>query len=289
MTARDHILFMTDLHFWTLVRNPLQLLNKRFIGNANVYFKRRHHFPLENARPFARFALEIGARSLVIGGDLTSTASHAEFRLAIAFIEELAAEGLDIHIIPGNHDVYTFESARQRRFEQYCKPWIPEEGFPARRELAGGTQIILLSTVRANYLSSKGEMRPAEIEEAGSLVASHAPGPVLVFGHYPLLNQTPGYILTKNRRMTGAEDLRRAMAESGREVLYIAGHVHRFSSAVDPEYPNVRHVTSPALFNRWSPAKRYGGFLEIDAFPDHIEVQHHWKEEADWLAEAVTW
>ncbi|QDV08834.1 Calcineurin-like phosphoesterase [Planctomycetes bacterium Poly30] len=283
---RDHILFLTDLHFWTLVRNPLQLLNKRFIGNANVYFKRRHHFPLENARPFARFALETGARTVIIGGDLTSTASRREFELAVEFIEHLTEDGVDVHVIPGNHDVYTFESVRQRRFEQYCRPWIPKEGFPARRALAGGTEVVLLSTVRANFVSSKGEMSLAAITRAGELIRECQPGPVLVFGHYPLLNETAGYTLTKNRRMVGAERLRETMAATDRQVLYVAGHVHRHSSTRDPEFPNLHHVTSPALFNHWGPVKRFGGFLELKAAPAEIEVRHHWKE-GKWLSEAV--
>jgi 3',5'-cyclic AMP phosphodiesterase CpdA len=285
--VRDHILFFTDLHFWTLVRNPLHLLNKRFIGNVNVYVKRRHHFPLENARPFAKFALETGARTLIIGGDLTSTASHAEFQMAVEFLKHIEEQGVKIHVIPGNHDVYTFESVRSRRFAQYCAGWMPEGGYPARCTLRGGTEVVLLSTVRPNLLSSKGEMDPASIEAAGELIAGSAPGPVMVFGHYPLLDETAGYTLTKNRRMVGAELLRKTMADTGREVLYVAGHVHRHSSTRDPMFPNLHHVTSPALFNHWGPAHRYGGFLEIKSFADRTDVRHHWKE-SEWLSETVS-
>ena len=84
----------------------------------------------------------------------------------------------------------------------------------------------------------------------------------------------------------GAERLRRTMADTSRDVLYVAGHLHRHSSAHDPESSDFHEVASPGIFKQWGPVKRYCGFLEIKAAPEKIEVRPHMKER-DWRPEAV--
>lgn len=286
LRLRDQLLLFTDLHFWEVVWNPLRMLNKRALGNANVFLRRRHHFPMENARPFAKHALETGARSVIFAGDFTSTATEGEFRKARAFLEFLEGEGAELYIVPGNHDVYTYESLRKRRFEKHMEAWLGGEAFPRRRDLPGGTPVILVRTVCPNLLSSKGFISAEDIEKVAGLLASTDPGPVVVLGHYPLLNETDSYVLTPGRRLRGAAELRRVLGESEREVLHVAGHVHRFSFAADPEFENVRHLTGPAFFNHWEPAGRHGGFVEIGCRADGFDIRHHWKGEA-WESEAV--
>lgn len=288
---RDRVLFFTDLHFWEVVWNPLLLLNKRLLGNANVFFRRRHHFPMANAQPFAIEALKTGARTILIGGDLTSTATEAEFRMACAFLQFLEDQGARILLVQGNHDVYTFEAVRRRRFERHLARWAPPEGYPCRRDLDGGTPVILTPTVCPNLVSSRGRISAEEVQVVQDLIAATPAGPVLVLGHYPLLRLTEAYELTENRSLRGDEQLRRVLGESGRQVLYVSGHVHRYSSTPDPEHPGLRHVTGPALFNHWPAAGREGGFLEIDCDGQGFGVRHHWKAEGDgtgaWRSESA--
>jgi 3',5'-cyclic AMP phosphodiesterase CpdA len=56
-------------------------------------------------------------------GDYTSTAHGDEFRMARDYVEELARRGFKVIAIPGNHDVYTFESVRARRFQSTSIFW----------------------------------------------------------------------------------------------------------------------------------------------------------------------
>lgn len=284
--ARDRVLFITDLHFWEVVWNPLALLNKRLLGNANVLLRRRHHFPMAHARPFARHALATGARTILCGGDLTSTATEGEFRRAVEFLRFLESEGAELLLVPGNHDVYTFEALRKQRFERHAAPWLPREGYPARRELPGGTEVLLLSTVCPNLLSSRGRISERALEAVRELCAAGGDEPLLVVGHYPLLHRTAGYELTPGRRMRGAEALRRALGAARREVLYLAGHVHWFSYTRDPDYANLCQVTGPALFCHWAPAGREGGFVELACRTDGFDVRHHWKER-EWTSEVA--
>ena len=123
-TARDKVLHISDLHFWKIVLNPFELLNKRFLGNANVIWRRRHEFHMEHAERFIDALAATGVTTLLLGGDYTSTAHPAEFRMARAYADALAARGFKIIAIPGNHDVYTFESVRARRFREFFEPYI---------------------------------------------------------------------------------------------------------------------------------------------------------------------
>ena len=182
-------------------------------------------------------------------------------------------------MVPGNHDVYTFEASRRRRFEEYFSEWVPRHGYPTYERLEGGTELIMLATVRPNLISSAGLVTDESVQFVAETLA-RVSGPAVVMGHYPLMDQTPEYELSKSRRLRGSERLREALGSSPQKVLHLAGHVHQFSSMPDPTYPNVHHVTGPALFNRWAPASRNGGFLRLRVGDAGIDVQHHYLKEA---------
>src|SRR5690606_32596244 len=123
-----------------------RLLSKRAIGNFNVWLNRRHEFIMDRAKDFADTVIATGIRSVIFTGDFTSTANREEFAMAGAFVEGLHAQGLDIQLLPGNHDVYTFRSLKMKRFEQTFEDYVPEEGYPALVHLPGGTPVILAPT-----------------------------------------------------------------------------------------------------------------------------------------------
>lgn len=274
-TPRDRLLHIADLHFWEVVRNPLRLLNKRLLGNANVWLRRRHEFRMERAAEFAEAAAGTGIRTALLTGDFSSTSTPAEFALARAFVDGLAERGITVHLLPGNHDVYTFESQRKRRFETHFAPFLPPGGYPARVDLPGGTPLVLIPTVRANWLSSRGGIRRHELEKVRELLEECPPGPVLAAGHYPYLHRAPGYRSGWSRQLANAEALRAVLAESGREILYVAGHVHRFSHARDPEWPNLRCLTIPPLFLQRHGETACGAFAEIHVERDGTAVYRH--------------
>lgn len=247
-TPRDTLIHITDLHFWGIVKNPLALLNKRFLGNANVIYRRRHEFHMPQAALYGAHLAALGISECLIGGDFTSTATHKEYEMGKDFVDSLVRGGMNVHLMPGNHDVYTFESVRTRRFQQYFGAFAPAEGYPCRITLPGGTPLILAPTVCPNFLSSAGRITDREIEATRALVEACPQGPILVSGHYPVLHRTAGYTSGRSRQLRNAEALRQALGETGRPILYIAGHVHRFSYTRDNVYPNLLHLTTGAFF-----------------------------------------
>ncbi len=185
-------LHIADIHFWKVVTNPLHLLNKRVLGNANVWLRRGRQFRLDRAEEHADRAAATGIREAVLTGDFTSTATDAEFAMARAFVDGLRARGMTVHLMPGNHDVYTFESARRFRFERHFHDLLPGGGYPARMTLGGGVPLLLLPTVRPNWLSSRGEVHAEAVSTAEDWLGE-AEGPVVAAGHYPLLHTTSAY------------------------------------------------------------------------------------------------
>jgi len=274
----DTVLHIADLHFWKIVRNPIYLLNKRFLGNLTVLLRRRHDFDMSQAEPYsdaiADVAASTGAKTVLLTGDFVSTSLDKEFVLALAFVRGLQNRGLKIHLLPGNHDVYTFRAYRRKRFEEFFGEFLPPDGYPSVMRLPGGTPVILVPTVRPRYFSARGHVTLKEVAEVKSLLGQ-AEDRVLIAGHYPVLHKTQGYVSNRWRRLQNASKLRRVMGESGKHILYAAGHVHAFNYTHDPLYENLEHLTTGAFFKRDIKQGIAGEFSEIRIYPDRFEVHHH--------------
>jgi 3',5'-cyclic AMP phosphodiesterase CpdA len=266
----DTFIHIADLHFWKVVWNPLRLANKRILGMANVYFSRRRHFAMENAEPFADAVVATGVKDVLLTGDFTSTALDEEFAMAAAFVRGLANRGMRIALAPGNHDVYTFEARRKRRFERHFAEFLPEDGYPARVTLPGGTAMILAPTAVPNALSARGLIAPEAIERTLAMIAESPPGPVVVAAHYPLLPKTATYASTRQHRLRNAAQFRRRLGETGRHILYVAGHVHHASYVRDPKYPEIEYLTTGCLFRRDRHGE--GEFSIVKVFTGEFDV-----------------
>ncbi|MCC6694196.1 MAG: metallophosphoesterase [Candidatus Hydrogenedentes bacterium] len=270
----DTLLHVADLHFWKVVANPLRLLNKRFLGNLNVWLRRGRSFPMREAALFVEALAATSANQVLLTGDFSSTSLDEEFALARRFVDALSDRGFALNLMPGNHDVYTFEARHKRRFEYHFASYVPQEGYPALRHLAGGTPLLLVPTVCPNWVSSKGRITRQETEQVGQLL-DRLPPVVVVAGHYPLLEKTHGYELTRERRLRNADALRRVLGESGHTILYVAGHVHRFSYTRDPEFPNLSHLSTGAFFHINRREHIRGEFARICVLADGFEVHRH--------------
>ncbi len=282
----DSFIHVTDLHFWEVVRNPLHLLNKRLIGNTNVYLKRRHEFDMGRALPYLDHAASLGVGELICTGDFSSTATEGELARGAAWMREAEARGFHCTAISGNHDVYTFASARGKRFEHHYGAWLPGADLPCVGALPGGTPILYIPTVCPNWLSSKGTISDEEAVRTVELLEG-VDGPIVVAGHYPFLNETQGYTVNPNRQLRNAEALRRVLGESGKPILYVCGHVHRFSFERDPEYPNLVHLTTGAFFRTAHESNSEGEFSEVRILRNGFAVVRHvkraaWEEQVVW-------
>src|ERR1700735_4309703 len=67
----------------------------------------------------AQAAVDQGADHTILSGDLTAMALEEEFQRARKALGEVSAIPRRFTVIPGNHDVYAPDAARNRRFEKY--------------------------------------------------------------------------------------------------------------------------------------------------------------------------
>jgi len=269
------IVHITDIHFWHIVWNPFRLLNKRLLGNLNVALRRHREFVISQAQNYVEVISDLGASAVLITGDLTSTALDEEFSMAHDFLLSLREKGMQIWVLPGNHDVYTFESCRKKRFETYLKDFIPPEGYPTTISMNGEKPLLLIPTAKPNILSARGFVQPSTITWVAEQMTSLNKEPILAAAHYPLLPNTSTYHSAPSHRLRNADKLRKALAQSGKRVLYISGHVHRFSFTRDDNYPNLAHLSTGA-FLRHDPDKgTEGEFSEIIFNENEVHVRRH--------------
>lgn len=207
---------LTDLH----VERPPGLgecFNKRLAGAVNLYVLGRHH----HFSPAAQAALVpavLAARPDVVlcTGDLTATATEAEFVAANALLAPLR-ERLPWLAIPGNHDVYTGESVgRYARYFGECPP--------VRVEAHGGWELVLLDVCHPDWLSRgwAGPEALADLERA--LSASSAPA--LLALHYPLRGRRGEPYGPAARACVDAREIEAIILRHPRVKLVVHGHEH---------------------------------------------------------------
>ncbi len=254
-----HLIHITDLHFYQFPKKISKLLNKRILGCINWELNRKKRFDFNNTERFLNLLKKYKNTSIVITGDLTVTSLEEEFHIAKDFIDKIREKGFPVFVIPGNHDYYTFESVRQKRYETLFSEYSISNTYPAMVPMPNGIKLILLYTVRPNILSSRGEIDKKQIQQLKEILSS-LDQPAIICAHYPILHHTREYYSSYSRRLKNADLLRKAIIQTSVPTLYIAGHVHHYSLTPDKQNPCVQYLCSPALFYN---KEKNGGFSII--------------------------
>ena len=270
----DRVGHIADIHFWRVVLNPFRMMNKRFLGNLTVVLRRKHEFVAENAEIFADAVAATGVNAVILTGDFSSTSLPEEFAMAVNFVRGLRGRGLQVHVLPGNHDVYTFASARRKRFEEYFAEFLPEGGYPALQRLPGGTPLVLVPTVCPRHFSASGLVTRDTVDRVAALLKECGPR-VVVAAHYPVLAKTHGYASHALRRLENAEALREALVASGKKILYVCGHVHRFSYQRDAHASDIAYLSTGAFFRKSHETGIDGEFAEIGIRENGFTIRRH--------------
>lgn len=263
------IVHITDLHFFQFPKNILKLFNKRILGCLNWELNRKKRFDFSGAERFLTFLSQYKDVVVIVSGDLTVTAHDEEFLLAKHFIDSIRKKGFPVYVLPGNHDYYTFEAVRNRRYETLFSEYNISEHYPAVVHLPDGTPLILLHTVRPNILYSRGVIDRSQLRRLEEIIVS-LEKPAIVCGHYPVLYHTREYCSSYSHRLKNSDLLREVLIRTKVPLLYIAGHVHHYSLSKDDAQPLITYLCSPPLFYS---ERRKGGFSEITINDNQFHVR----------------
>ncbi len=243
--------------------NPHRLGWRRAVAQLELKGLGRARQFDEAERLLARIAGQVGRLGVdhvVLTGDLTALAMDEEFERAKAALGPLALDPSRLSVIPGNHDRYTVNSARQRRFERYFGNLLGSDlprhagpsGYPFVRLLGREGAVIGLDSTRVppfpglafGQVGTDQRRRLEEIlrapELAGRMVC------VLVH-HAPLLaNGKPD---AWSHGLRDAASLLRMLA--GRPCTVHHGHVHhRCWLKATPQRPDLFNAGSSTMRGR---------------------------------------
>lgn len=281
------IIHLSDIHFWQIAFSPRDVFSKRIVGTASLLLGRGRRFRLERWNDVITRIQRISPDHVIITGDLTTTASVDEFNAARNGLMPLLIRPGKLTVVPGNHDRYTGEAVRGRRFESAFEEVLPEREFPWIRKLDDETAILGLDATRSD-LTAQGFMPPRQLSAAKALIPSAADRPrrLLVASHYPLTAPPLYYWELVNKRLVNAEELGRWLATIGPH-LYLCGHVHVSWAFQPPDVPNQMCLNSGAPLLRDPIGYRPPGFLEIDLNGDGVQVQHHGWSGHEWTVKPL--
>ncbi len=202
--------------------------------------------------------IAIGPDLVVVSGDLTQRARTRQFVAAEAFLKSLETAGLDVLVVPGNHDVPLHKPltrlfrplGRYRRIVQRDRPC-----FVATADIA------VLGLASAHGLTVKdGRLTRAQIRSIGAWFRGVPAGVTrLLVTHHPLVPLPGDDAGEIEPALRGATRTLRAVRAAGVHLV-LAGHHHAHSVteaqpvlSVDPQVLVVQAGTATSYRRRGAP------------------------------------
>ncbi len=221
-----NLVILSDFHFFHFHLDFKGFLSKCLLANLNHLFRRKSGE--QQSKPLETLIDYLNSKEVtkaLLCGDMTTSSLIEEYSMARAFVTKLQDLGLKIYPIPGNHDVYTKQAEKQKRFYHFFEPPFlsPHEAKPkfslekdriSIRELNNTWTWIGLDTCVATPLfSSRGYFSPA-LEKKLTQTLNDLPQdkPIILMNHFPLINEGR----PKRHTMKRAETLQKLLKSSSK-------------------------------------------------------------------------
>jgi 3',5'-cyclic AMP phosphodiesterase CpdA len=219
----------TDIH-WTSPLPLSRVFGKRLLGGLNLVLGgRRYAFAEAVQRALVDHIVALEPDAVFLTGDLTSFALEAEFAKARADLQPVL-DRFPTLVLPGNHDVYTRGAARQKRIQEYFRPWMGLDGNPgAVARLDVGPLTLLGLDPNHPGLLSTGFLPPAQLQGLEEVLRSPglADRRVILGLHYPVVDRSGRLYVRFDHRLRNVADLVAVLeAAPVRPVAILHGHVH---------------------------------------------------------------
>ncbi|MBU0550850.1 metallophosphoesterase [Myxococcota bacterium] len=214
---------------------PHHLLNKRWLGGANLLLRRRRHHRVEIFQRLLDAIKALDVDHTLCTGDMVNLALETEFERAAKMIQA-AFKPDQLTIVPGNHDRYV--AAARGAFERHFGAYLPQDipksdgvwGYPVVRLLDGVCLIGLCSAVPRGLLSAAGLIGEGQLEAMKALI-NHPSAQArfrIVMLHHPVMEGEA------KRELEDAAALEAALRAAPPELV-VHGHNHRFMRQALPE------------------------------------------------------
>lgn len=217
------LVHISDVHCRVFPKNLFYCFNKRFKSFLRQVFCSVDFQDVTICNRFPDLIRSLHTNSVCLTGDLTLTALHAEFSLARHFIDHLA-QYAKIHLVPGNHDVYTKTSYQEQTFYHYFPNVRLQKNKVAKYRLTPDWWIILLDCSCLNgWFSANGKVFLSQIAALESLLSSIPQSEnIIIANHYPLLTSKKKFHTLLNNSL-----LQETLRDFPNIRLYLHGHDHQ--------------------------------------------------------------
>lgn len=221
---------ISDLHFSPPgVPGLREFLSGAWGGALNLRLTRRHRLGAEVIEAAVRLLRRLSLDHVVVTGDLTNLSSVPEFQAVLEMLSPLGgAESLTV--VPGNHDVYTSQAARQKLFEKYFGHFLWRGGngdWPVTKDL-GEVALVALNSARLEPPGlARGYLGLAQIRAMEELCERfRRQGKTVVLALHHNLHHRPLWKEITARLIDRWELIRAAERTGVFAILH--GHDHRF-------------------------------------------------------------
>ena len=217
------IAHISDIHFFYPHFHLKDFISNAWIGKVNALFNRRNMFITDHLDQFIQSLVNEEVETVIITGDLTTTADEREFLNAKSFIKKMIDKGIKVYGLPGNHDLYTKKSKQENRFYKlldilptFSSEILHHEVIKEKWDLILLDNTMINSPLKANGLFSK------EHESILSEILSKDSN-VIVANHFPLKDSS------ESHRLIGAKYLENLLVNHPYTTIYLHGHTHKTS------------------------------------------------------------
>lgn len=261
------LVLIGDIHAGRKFAAPWQLVGKRLVGMANMWFNRHRRFDLALLDHVLAHASTLSPDLILFSGDLSTTALEGEFA-DVATICSRHHGDTPIVMVPGNHDRYTFAATVGKTMERHFGAWMPPR-FPHLQSLEGAWHLLALDAAVPRFGTSRGRIGRAALAETESLLASlPSSAGVVVLCHYPV-EVPPSCPHQWGHCLADATALRRIFIRQRRRTLFLHGHIHLSwcMASRDPMLSHLRMINAGSPTHASHAAPRGQGFWHLD-LPD---------------------
>lgn len=182
--VRVRLALIGDIHLFSLKIQPRRLVGRRILGHTNLWLNRQFRFNHALLEPLPQRVRRVEPELVLLSGDVATTSLEDEFHDIERFLRPMAGT-VPTLIVPGNHDRYTFRSARRKRVEALLEGLVPP-AFPHVLRLTDRWRLLALDAARPQIVWSRGALGPRQMDEVRyHLEELGRTDGLIVLCHYP--------------------------------------------------------------------------------------------------------